>query len=72
MDTIFLSISAGSGPEECAHAVGLTLQAMVKEAESQMKQSRSTLRHGHWELERGNPIRVYDGESMKLIRSKNA
>ena len=35
------------------------------------KQSRSALRHSHWELERGNPIRVYDGETMKLIRKKN-
>jgi len=33
-------------------------------------QSRSNLRHSHWELERGNPVRVYDGESMKLIRRK--
>jgi peptide chain release factor len=35
------------------------------------KQSRSDLRHSHWELERGNPIRVYDGETMKLIQEKN-
>ena len=34
------------------------------------KQSRSTLRHSHWELERGNPVRVYDGETMKLKRRK--
>jgi peptide chain release factor len=32
------------------------------------RQSRSALRHSHWELERGNPVRVYDGETMKLIR----
>ena len=31
------------------------------------KQSRSALRHSHWELERGNPIRVYDGETLQLI-----
>jgi peptide chain release factor len=31
------------------------------------KQSRSALRHSHWELERGNPIRVYDGETLKPI-----
>ncbi|MDR2596171.1 MAG: peptide chain release factor H [Treponema sp.] len=35
------------------------------------KQSRSALRHSHWELERGNPIRVYDGETMKLKEKKN-
>ncbi len=34
------------------------------------KQSRSALRHSHWELERGNPLRVYDGETMKLLKEK--
>jgi len=34
------------------------------------KQSRSALRHSHWELERGNPIRVYDGETMKLLKGE--
>jgi peptide chain release factor len=32
------------------------------------QQKRSELRHSHWELERGNPVRVYDGETMKLIK----
>jgi peptide chain release factor len=31
------------------------------------EQSKSRLRHSHWELERGNPVRVYDGESLELI-----
>ncbi|GBU26550.1 peptide chain release factor H [Treponema sp. R8-4-B8] len=35
------------------------------------KQNRSNLRHTHWELERGNPVRVYDGETLKLIKRKN-
>jgi peptide chain release factor len=35
------------------------------------KQNRSQLRHSHWELERGSPVRVYDGETMKLIKRKN-
>jgi peptide chain release factor len=38
-----------------------------EERESRQKQSRSDLRHSHWELERGNPVRVYDGETMKLL-----
>ena len=42
-----------------------------KEQSDREKQSRSALRHSHWELERGNPVRVYDGETMKLIRRKN-
>jgi peptide chain release factor len=41
------------------------------ERSGKKKQSRSGLRHSHWELERGNPIRVYDGETMKLIQEKN-
>jgi peptide chain release factor len=35
------------------------------------RQSRSELRHTHWELERGNPIRVYDGETLKQLRRNN-
>ena len=31
------------------------------------KQSRSALRHSHWELERGNPIKVFDGGTLKQI-----
>jgi len=31
------------------------------------KQNRSQLRHTHWELERGNPVRIYDGETLKRI-----
>ena len=37
METIWLTISAGSGPEECAHAAALTLQALCKEIETQQK-----------------------------------
>jgi len=32
LETIWLNISAGSGPEECAHAAALTLRQMEKEA----------------------------------------
>jgi len=32
------------------------------------RQSRSKLRHTHWELERGNPVRVYNGETIELIK----
>jgi peptide chain release factor len=32
------------------------------------QQNRSELRHSHWELERGNPVRVYDGETMEIIK----
>jgi len=35
------------------------------------KESRSVLRHSHWELRRGNPVRIYDGETMKLLWEKN-
>jgi protein subunit release factor B len=36
------------------------------------KQFRSALRYSHWELERGNPMRVYDGETLKLIADNSA
>ena len=39
-----------------------------KEDADREGKSRSDLRHSHWELERGNPIRVYDGETLKLIK----
>ena len=35
METIWLNISAGSGPEECAHAAVLTVQALLKEIQDQ-------------------------------------
>ena len=42
------------------------------ENDKKEQQNRSVLRHTHWELERGNPIRVYDGNTLKLIkRNKN-
>ena len=34
METVYLIISAGSGPEECAHAAALTLELLQKEVES--------------------------------------
>jgi peptide chain release factor len=43
---------------------------LSEERKGKEKQSRSDLRHSHWELERGNPVRVYDGETMKLIKGK--
>jgi peptide chain release factor len=33
--------------------------------------SRSGLRHTHYELERGNPLRVYDGETLKLLKRRH-
>jgi len=43
----------------------------AEEKTAQEQQNRSELRHSHWELERGNPVRVYDGETMKLIKINN-
>jgi peptide chain release factor len=40
------------------------------EKAAQEKQNRSELRRSHWELERGNPVRVYDGETQKLIKRR--
>jgi peptide chain release factor len=41
------------------------------EKTARVKENRSKLRHSHWELERGNPVRVYDAETLKLIKRKN-
>jgi peptide chain release factor len=39
-----------------------------EEQQEKQKQAGARRRHTHYELERGNPIRVYDGETKKLIR----
>ena len=49
-------------------ALGRLESLFEDERKEKEKQSRSCLRHSHWELERGNPIRIYDGETMKLIK----
>jgi peptide chain release factor len=38
------------------------------ETETQKQNLEKDLRHKHYEVERGNPIRVYDGETLRLIR----
>jgi len=43
----------------------------IKEQTEKEQQSRSELRHSHWELERGNPVRIYNGETLKLIKMRN-
>ena len=39
-----------------------------REQEVLAAEERSKLRHTHYELERGNPIRVYDGETLQLLK----
>ena len=41
---------------------------LEKEQADKECEARAGLRHSHWELERGNPVRVYDGHSQKLVR----
>jgi len=45
-----------------------------EEGTKRKKESRSNLRHSHWELERGNPVRVYafDGKSIKQVEKLKA
>jgi peptide chain release factor len=46
----------------------LRLEALFqKEEERRNAGSRAELRHTHYELERGNPLRVYDGETSRLL-----
>jgi peptide chain release factor len=42
-----------------------------KEQTAAEVKSRSGLRHTHYELERGNPARVYDGETLKLLKRRD-
>ena len=44
---------------------------LAKEEMEKQKKSKSDLRHSHCELERGNPVRVYDGQTLKLLRKRN-
>jgi peptide chain release factor len=39
-----------------------------EEQTNKKKKTEKKLRHSHWELERGNPIRMYDGETLRLIK----
>jgi peptide chain release factor len=44
---------------------------LTDEKDAKERQNRSELRHTHWELERGNPVRVYNGETLKLIKRRD-
>jgi len=52
-------------------ALARLMALFADEKAAKEKQNRSELRHTHWELERGNPVRVYDGETLKLIKRRN-
>jgi peptide chain release factor len=52
-------------------AIARLAALFADEKASKEKQSRSKLRHSHWELQRGNPVRIYDGETLKLIKRKD-
>jgi peptide chain release factor len=49
-------------------ALARLVSLLGEEKADKEQQNRSELRHTHWELERGNPKRVYDGETMKLLK----
>jgi peptide chain release factor len=51
-------------------ALARLVSALNDEKIAKEMQNRSELRHSHWELERGNPIRVYNGKTLKLIKRK--
>jgi len=52
-------------------ALARLARLFTEEKAAMEQQNRSELRHSHWELERGNPVRVYDGETLKLLRKRN-
>ncbi|MDR1179383.1 MAG: peptide chain release factor H [Spirochaetales bacterium] len=46
----------------------LRLEALFRmEEERRQDEARSGLRHSHYELERGNPIKIYDGKTLCLL-----
>jgi peptide chain release factor len=49
-------------------ALARLVALFADEAEGQKQSLEKDLRHKHYELERGNPVRVYDGETLRLIR----
>ena len=49
-------------------ALARLLFLLQKEQTDREAEARSELRHSHWELERGNPVRVYDGETLKPVK----
>ena len=51
-------------------ALARLVSLFADEKATKEKENRSALRHSHWELERGNPVRIYDGETLKLIMRK--
>jgi peptide chain release factor len=44
---------------------------LEEEEENKTEASRAELRHSHWELRRGNPIRVFDAATMKELKAKS-
>jgi peptide chain release factor len=48
-------------------ALARLISLVSQEKEDGERQSKANLRHTHWELERGNPVRIYNGESLMLV-----
>jgi peptide chain release factor len=40
---------------------------LAEESAATEAQREAALRHKHWEVVRGNPVRVYDGMTLQLV-----
>ena len=71
MDTIWLSISAGNGPEECAHAAALTVQVMLQEIQDREGSDvKINVIESEPSREKGNirsALLVLEGKDAKLM-----
>lgn len=68
METIWLSISAGTGPEECAHAAALTLEVLVKDIQNRGGEMRIRIIEAEPSPVKGNirsALLALEGEGVK-------
>jgi protein subunit release factor B len=68
LETIILSVSAGSGPEEYSHASSLTVQVLLR-----FETARAGWPGGQHVNKTETAVRavhIYDGETMRLIKGK--
>jgi peptide chain release factor len=49
-------------------AVARLAALLADEEAGKEAESKAAVRHSHWELVRGNPVRVYNGETLKRIK----
>jgi peptide chain release factor len=49
-------------------AVARLAALLADESAGKEAESKAAIRHSHWELVRGNPVRIFDGETLERIK----